>query len=107
MSNRHERRRAAKIGSVRTMSYDEFSNMGSMCAWSGCMCTSSDHDKDGWSKLVLYRGRTEPNFMAIAPDKMDSDAVLCPEHAKILHAELLLDISGLSRLFNAQPAGTA
>lgn len=107
MSNRQERRRAAKVGSVRVVSVAELSKMQSGCAWSGCMCRTSDPDKDGWSKLVLYRGRTKLNFMDIAPDRMDRDTVLCPDHAKALHEEMLVNISGLSSLFDAQPGGTA
>lgn len=107
MSNRHERRRAAKVGSVHMMNTAELSKMESMCSWSGCMCSTADPDKNGWSKLILYRGQTKLNFMDIVPDKIDRDAVLCPEHAKTLHEEVLVNISGLNGLFDAQPAGTA
>lgn len=107
MSNRHERRRAAKIGSFRMMNTADLKTYRSACAWSGCMCSTHDPDKDGWSKLVMYRGNTKLNFLEIAPGMMDRDAVLCPEHAKALHEEVLMNISGLTELLNAQPAGTA
>ena len=107
MSNRHERRRASKIGSVSMLNMSDMKKMISGCAWSGCACSTSDPDKDGWSKLLLYRGTTKPNFMDISPNKMDRDAVLCPEHAKTLHEDVLFNLSRLSNLFNAEPAGTA
>lgn len=107
MSNRHERRRAAKIGSVRMVDTAELMTYPSGCAWSGCMCSTRDPDKDGWSKLVLYRGCTNMNFLDIAPDLMDRDAVLCPEHAKELHERALVNLSGLNGLLSAHPAGTA
>lgn len=107
MNNRHERRRAAKFASVQIMDAAELAKMPSGCAWSGCMCNTHDPDKDGWSKLLLYRGRTKFNFMDIAPDLMDRDAVLCPDHAKALHEDVLVNLSGLNGLFNARPAGTA
>ena len=107
MSNRHERRRAAKHVSIRVMNIDELMKYPSACAWSGCMCSTDDPDKNGWSKLILYRGRTELNFMKIAPGKMDRDAVLCPDHAKALHEDVLVKLSDMSELFNAEPAGSA
>lgn len=107
MTNRYQRRRAAKIGSVRMINIGDLAKMPSACAWSGCNCRTNDPDKDGWSKMVLYRGRTKVNFMEIAPAMMDRDAVLCPKHAKALHEEVLVNISGLSELLNARPAGAA
>lgn len=107
MANRHERRRAAKIGSLQTVRVAELNDMASNCAWSGCTCRTLDPDKAGWSKLILYRGNTKTNFMDIAPNRLDRDAVLCPEHAKELHEKVLMNISALNGLFFARPAGTA
>ncbi|MFN3847629.1 MAG: hypothetical protein ACK4RZ_17680, partial [Paracoccaceae bacterium] len=73
----------------------------------GCTCITHDPDKEGWSKLILYRGRTKLNFLEIAPKMMDRDTVLCPEHAKALHEDVLVNFPMFSELFNASPAGTA
>jgi hypothetical protein len=107
MSNRHERRRTAKIGSVQKMSAADLAKIPTGCAWSGCMCNTEDPDKAGWSKLILYRGRTKLDFMDIAPDLMDRDAVLCPDHAKALHEDVLVHLGGFDGLFNARPQGSA
>ena len=99
MSNRHERRRAAKVAVLeqRTMSVDEVSKMPSGCGWAGCRATTLDPDAAGWSKLLLYKGPTEANFLDIDPPLMARDCVLCPDHAKNLDENILRDIGNALR----------
>lgn len=97
MANRHERRRAAKLGTMTMMSAEDFCNLGSMCAWEGCCTTTSDPDKGGWSKMLVYKGRTQTDFMKIDPRQMARDCVLCPNHARYLDEHLLMDIGGRLR----------
>lgn len=96
MSNRHERRRAAKIG-AKMMDLSELAALPSGCAWDGCEHFTHDPDKHGWSKLMLYRGKTALDFMEIDPALMDRDCVLCPEHARQLDERFLKDIGGSLR----------
>ena len=96
MSNRHERRRAAKL-SVSTMSVSDFMKLPSACAWHGCGQTTKNPDGEGWSKLLLYKGRTRTDFMEIENRNMQRDAVLCPEHATYLDDALLINIGGQLR----------
>jgi hypothetical protein len=96
MANRHERRKAAKL-SVETMSVSDFMQLPSGCAWAGCGKGTKNPDGDGWSKLLLYKGRTHSDFMAIAERDMQRDAVLCPEHAAYLDHNLLFNIGGQLR----------
>ena len=102
MANRHERRRAAKF-SVSTMSVSDFLKLPSACAWHGCGKITKNPDEQGWSKLLLYKGRTHTDFMAIADRDMQRDAVLCPEHATYLDDNLLINIGGQLR----ETTGTA
>lgn len=95
--NRHERRRAAKIGTITTMSVEEFCKLGSMCAWEGCHATTIDPDRQGWSKMLVYKGKTQADLMCIDPRQMARDCVLCPEHAGHLDGHLLKDIGGRPR----------
>lgn len=91
-NNRHERRKGAKLFRLEKMSLDDFLAMPSGCAWDGCHATTSDPDKRGWSKMVLYSGPTHTDFAKIAPELMARDCVLCPEHARYLDEHLLIDI---------------
>jgi hypothetical protein len=92
MSNRHERRKNIKLGRVQIMRVEDFIDMPSMCSWDGCYANTPDPDKDGWSKMVLYNGTTHENFFDIDPRRMARDCVLCPEHARHLDENLLIDI---------------
>lgn len=96
MSNRHERRKAAKL-SISTMSVSDFLKLPSGCAWAGCGASTTDPDKQGWSKFLLYKGRTHTDFTEIAERNMQRDAVLCPEHASHLDNALLINIGGQLR----------
>lgn len=96
MANRHERRKAAKL-SIVTMSVSDVLAMPSGCAWDGCGRGTKNPDADGWSKLLLYKGRTHTDFMAIAERDMQRDAVLCPEYAAYLDDNLLVNIGGQLR----------
>lgn len=96
MSNRHERRKAAKL-SISTMSVSDLLKLPSGCAWAGCGASTTDPDKQGWSKLLLYKGRTETNFLEIDERNMQRDAVLCPKHAAYLDDTLLINIGGQLR----------
>lgn len=62
-----------------------------------------DPEKHGWSKLILYAGETQSDFLRIDPRHMARDCVLCPVHALILNENVLVGIGG--RLRNA--AGNA
>lgn len=103
MANRHDRRRRAKMDRMETIRVDDILAMGSMCAWDGCHATTTDPDKEGWSKMVLYTGETQANFLDIDPRRMARDCVLCLEHARHLDEHLLIDIGGQLR----QVEGTA
>ncbi|TYR29348.1 hypothetical protein FY036_20940 [Mesorhizobium microcysteis] len=92
MANRHERRKNIKLGRAEIVRIDDFINMPSMCAWEGCHCTTSNADNEGWSKMVLYTGKTRTNFLNIDPRRIARDCVLCPEHARYLDEHLLKDI---------------
>lgn len=100
MANRHERRRAVKLSTMTMMSMEDFLNLGSTCAWEGCCATTPDPDRQGCSKMLVYKGRTQTDFMKIDPRQMARDCVLCPEHARHLDEHLLMDIGG--RLRNVQ-----
>lgn len=76
---------------------EEFRNLESMCAWEGCCATTPDPDKRGWSKMLVYKGKTQTDFMEIDPRQMARDCVLCPEHAGHLDGHLLKDIGGRLR----------
>lgn len=99
MSNRHERRRAAKVMRVeqRTMSVEEFASLPSGCAWAGCTATTAEPHKHSWSNMLIYRGRPALDFLEIDPRQMARDCVLCPEHARYLDENLLVDIGGMLR----------
>ncbi len=96
MGNRHDRRKAAKL-SIVTMSVSDVLAMPSLCAWHGCGKGTTNPDGDGWSKLLLYKGRTHLDFRKIAERDMNRDTVLCPEHAAYLDDNLLIDIGGRLR----------
>ena len=96
MSNRHERRKAAKL-SVTTMSVSDFLNLSSICAWHGCGKVTKNPYAAGWHSMLLYKGQPKLNFMEIEDRNMQRDAVLCPEHAAYLDGHLLIDIGGQLR----------
>ncbi|MBO1024097.1 hypothetical protein IPU75_05170 [Ochrobactrum sp. SD129] len=92
MANRYERRRAAKVLKVEKVSHSELMSYPSLCAWNGCGSSTHSPDDNGWSKLLLYKGKTQLNFVKIPPKDMARDAVLCPEHAHYLHQNVLVNI---------------
>jgi hypothetical protein len=102
MANRHERRRAAKLFTEK-MSVQEFISLPSMCAWAGCRKTTESPDSEGWSKMLLYKGKTQSDIRDIHPADTQRDCVLCPEHARHLDENLMIDIGRRLRVF----AGTA
>lgn len=97
MSNRHERRKQAKLGRFEVISLADYAKLPSGCAWEGCATTTVDPDKAGWSKMVLYSGETHTDFARIKPNHMARDCVLCPEHAGHLDRALLKFIGGSLR----------
>ena len=96
-ANRHERRRATKVGEHILISAEDFRSMPSLCAWGGCGASTLDVDGAGWSKMVLYSGETHANFLDINPRRMARDCVLCPTHARQLDEQVLIDIGGRMR----------
>lgn len=63
------------------------------CAWKGCPATTPVNDlplPNFWRWLALYAG--PPGVHPLASRQLDRDAVLCPEHAQMLHLDLLEDI---------------
>lgn len=96
MANRHERRRATKL-SCMEMTLREFAALPSMCAWAGCHKAADDPCSSGWSNMLLYKGRTELNFIDINQQLVARDCVLCPEHARYLDEHVLIDIGGRLR----------
>jgi hypothetical protein len=98
MSNRHERRKAAKIGTTEKMSYEQLDALPSGCAWDGCGALTKSPDEDGWSKMILYKGETTSDFLAISANDMQRDCVLCPQHARQLDDQLLVNIGGQFRM---------
>lgn len=64
-----------------------------LCAWKGCAKTAPVEQvlPPGWRWLALWRGPVTQKPWAPAC-RQDRDAVLCPEHAQLLHYELLKDI---------------
>lgn len=99
MANRHERRRATKImhSEIRMVSVAELAKLPSGCAWEGCGASTRNPDDHGWSKLLLYTGKTKLEFLDIDPQFMTRDCVLCPEHARYLDENLLINIGGQLR----------
>ena len=99
--NRHERRKA-KVFEVKNIPIADIS--GSLCAWDGCAATFSGDMPKGWTNLLVYWSkRPELNFLAIPPQDMLRDAVLCPEHACVLECHL----KDLGRLVSMSPKGMA
>lgn len=93
MTNRHERRRAEKLGSETTFQQIEVSSItGSVCAWDGCEHVSTNPDKDGWSHMLLYRGPIKLAIADIRQGDIQRDCCLCPEHARLLDETLLKPI---------------
>lgn len=92
MSNRHQRRKNIKLGRIEIMRVEDFKNLPSKCAWDDCCCVTAKPDEEGWSRMVLYSGKTQENFFDIDPRLMARDCVLCPEHAQHLDANLLINI---------------
>ena len=107
MSNRHERRKAAKTFELKMIPANELA--GVVCAWRDCEATckpSKDGDLPrGWSALLLTRGYRHYDYiLSIPPSYCLRDAVLCPEHTRQLDSELLED---LGRELLGPPAGAA
>lgn len=84
--------RRASAFEVRTMSSKEYLGLPSRCAWHGCGKTTANPDGAGWSKLLLYKGKTHSNFLKIKRRDMYRDCVLCPEHSSYLDERLLVDL---------------
>lgn len=97
MANRRERRKALKMGNVVYMSVEDVLALPSGCAWDGCRCITNNPDAEGWSKMLLYTGKTEISILDIDPARTARDCVLCPEHARYLDEKLLIDIGGSLR----------
>jgi hypothetical protein len=68
----------------RVMRVGEFINLPSMRAWDGCFAHTTEPHKHGWSSMLLYKSKPQPNFEEIAPRLIARDCVLCPEHARYL-----------------------
>jgi hypothetical protein len=64
-----------------------------LCAWRNCKQSFSDPMPPGWTYLITFRMTTAiKGVLNFATDKVDRDAVLCPEHAAKLE-DLLLPLS--------------
>lgn len=97
MANRHERRKAAKVRQVEVRMTPVNQFHGSLCAWEGCSAVSDDPAKDGWSSMLMYKGKMKQKFEAIDPRLMLRDCALCPERSNHLDEPLLNDIFGCLR----------
>lgn len=93
MANRHDRRRTAKLVTIQQMTLSELLAIPSGCAWAGCAAHTTNPDGNGWSKMVLYRGKTQSDFLKIDARLMDRDCVLCPDHARELETNLFSKMS--------------
>lgn len=70
----------------------EYLALDSACAWHGCENSTANPDAAGWSKLLLYKGKTQSNFLKIKRRDLYRDCVLCPEHSSYLDERLLIDL---------------
>lgn len=52
-----------------------------LCAWKGCTTTFIDPIPPGWTYLVTFRKTATAGVLNFAIDRVDRDAVLCPDHA--------------------------
>jgi hypothetical protein len=90
MPNRHERRKAAAVFELGTMTTEQFLAAGIKCAWDGC--TASFHRKDneymppGWTVLLVFKTQAPVYHIwnDVPPSDMLRDANLCPEHTEML-----------------------
>jgi hypothetical protein len=64
---------------------------GSMCAWAGCTASylRADGMPKGWTFLQMYWSpEPVPNFLDVSAKDQLRDAVLCPEHTRVLDRQL-------------------
>jgi hypothetical protein len=93
--NRHARRKA-QVSEIKSIPLADIN--GYMCAWDGCAATFRGDMAGGWINLFAYWSpRAELTFWTIPPQHISRDAVLCPEHARALEAQLK-DISRLGSM---------
>jgi hypothetical protein len=85
--NRHERRKATKVGVVKSMSVEELKLLPCCCAWDGCEKVYHGEMPHGWSALLLFA--TSPRLEDFESGRnMIRDTSLCPEHTEELNGLL-------------------
>jgi hypothetical protein len=98
-ANRHERRRQAAIGEMRTMPTDQIT--GCHCGWKGCDASFEGFAlPGGWSDLIVHN-TAEDEIVSVQGKPMLNleglawrhDKTLCPTHTRALD-ELLLPGTG-------------
>lgn len=52
-----------------------------LCAWKGCTAVYVSRLPPGWICFVTFRGTLTPGILDFTLDRVDRDAVLCPDHA--------------------------
>ena len=109
MTNRHERRRHAKLVVQKTVTPEmarKLASLGSQCAWDGCEASTPTADlPEGWVWLLAFWSRRPiQHILDIAPGHLMRDCALCPEHALALDG-LLKDLG--RDLAAIAPAGEA
>jgi hypothetical protein len=92
MTNRHERRRAAKVSEIQMIPLNQIG--GNMCTWKGCEAVyKTDHNRPldlppGWSALLLTRSFHVGNLLDLPPGECLRDGCLCPEHTRLFDTQL-------------------
>jgi hypothetical protein len=105
--NRHERRKA-RVFERKMIPARELANAMCQCAWKGCEAACKPDSRgdvpSGWSVLLLTRSfRHYANLLDIRPSECLRDAVLCPEHTRLLDSQL----EDIGRELTGPSAGTA
>ncbi len=78
--------------------------MRHLCAWDGCAESYGGDMPSNWRSLMVYWvPQPVMDFRAIAAETWDRDAVLCPEHVRVLDSQL----KDIGRWTNAPVAGQA
>jgi hypothetical protein len=101
MANRHERRKTAVF--ERKM-IPPTQLTGRICAWRDCEARFAGDMPAGWTNLILYWApRPILNAADIPARDWLRDAVLCPEHTRLLDSQL----KELGREVSGPVAGSA
>lgn len=77
---------------IVSITLDELIKIPVQCAWKGCeqSCPSSAVAPlpEGWLCLITFHELANPGVLDFARDRVQRDAVLCPQHVRALEALL-------------------